>query len=101
MSKLPGRVKSALHMFIQCFQGHYKDGTTGTYDYRSISCLGFAVRSLVGAILLSSYANVGLSNNGPITTIAFLLIALSLFYAHVQPCKRQYMNVIESLLVFC
>ena len=98
MSKLPGRVKSALHMFIQCFQGHYKDGTTGTYDYRSVSCLGFAMRSLIGVILLSPYANVGLSNNGPITAIAFLLIALSLFYAHVQPCKRQYMNVIESLL---
>lgn len=41
---------------------------------------------------------VALSKNGPITGTAFLLIAVSLFYAHVQPCKKRYMNLIESLL---
>ena len=98
MFKLPGRVKSGVHMFMDCFQGHYKDGTTGTYDYRSVSAFDFALRFLVGSILASQWTNSGLSNNGPITSVASLLIAVSLFYAHFQPCKRQYMNVIESLL---
>ena len=99
ISKLPVRVQSAIHMFMDCFQGHYKDGTTGTYDYRSVSSLGFALRLLVGVMLASPWSNAGFkNNNGDLTFVAFLLIAVSLFYAHVRPCKRQYMNVIESLL---
>ena len=96
--KLPGRMNNAFHIFMECFQGHYKNGTTGTYDYRAVSCFGFALRFLVGVILTSPWTGDGLSRNGAVTNVAFLLIAVSLFYAHVQPCKLQYMNVIESLL---
>ncbi len=31
----------AIYVFIDTFQGHYKDGTNGTRDYRAASCISF------------------------------------------------------------
>jgi hypothetical protein len=89
-AKLPGRE----NLLVECFQGHYKDGTTGTYDYRA----GFASRLLVCGFMMSVWENDEVCNNSPISIVAIFLIAISLFYAHVRPCKKQYMNVLESLL---
>lgn len=93
-----GRVRSAIFMFVESFQGHYKNGTTGTYDYRSTSCIGFLLRILIGLLLSLRWSRHPDSNNGPISMIAGLLIFVSLYYALVRPCKKRYMNTIESLL---
>jgi hypothetical protein len=95
---LPDKVKNATFLFMECFQGHYKDGTAGTYDYRPVSCFCFALRLLVGLFLGGPRTYVESSKNGPITAVAIILIAVSMFYANVQPCKKRYMNVIESIL---
>ena len=77
---------------------HYKNGTTGTYDYRFVSCFGFALRLIAGYVMVSHSAKEESSKNPRITLLGFILIATSMFYAHVRPCKKQYMNVTESLL---
>ena len=94
---LPTRMTNAINLFMECFQGHYKNGTTGTYDYRFVSCLGFALRLIAGLYMARDWSR-GQGENGPITSLGFILIATSMFYAHVRPCKKQYMNVTESLL---
>ena len=43
-----GRMRSTLFLFMDNFQGcYYKNGSAGTYDYRSASCLGFFSRLVV------------------------------------------------------
>ena len=86
---------NAINLFMECFQGHYKNGTTGTYDYRFVSSFGFAI---VVYFLVSHLAKEQSSKNPEITFLGFVLVATSMFYAHVRPCKKQYMNVTESLL---
>lgn len=93
-----GRQRNAIFLFMECFQGYYKNGTADTYDYRFASCTGFLLRLLVCFSLSLNKSRFVLSKNGPLSFIIVLLIATSLFYAHVQPCKMRYMNVVESLL---
>ena len=94
------RQQNALFMFMDCFQGHYKNGTTGTYDCRFVSSIGFIVRLLVCYFLSYGWSRSHGRNNEILTYISFLLFSVSLFYAFVRPCKKQYMNVIEGLLYF-
>jgi CHASE3 domain sensor protein len=82
---------------MDAFQGYYKDGTDGSYDYRSASCIGFLLRFIV-CVLLSSHSRKPDCNNRFVMGANLTLIAVSLFYAHVRPCKKQYMNVVESIL---
>ena len=87
------RWHQAVSAFIDTFQGHYKDGTNGTRDYRAVSsvhlfiifvitwvCTGHNRRSL-----LLEYVQPG-------------FITVSLFYALARPCKQYYANIIQSLL---
>ena len=93
-----GWMRSTLFLFMDNFQGCYKNGTAGTYDYRSASCLGFFSRLVVVWLLLASYSRRANVNNSAVTRIALTLMSMSLFYALVRPYKKQYMNIIESLL---
>ena len=97
----PGRLRGLLLIFMECFQGYYKNGTTGTYDYRAASCLNFLIRLVcLGFHTHWLYSETSSQSEGSITRLAFLLAIISLFYALVRPCKKHYMNVIESLLYF-
>ena len=95
---LPTRMTNAINLFMDCFQGHYKNGTTGTYDYRFVSCFGFALRLIAGYSMASHWSRGESNVNFKMTSLGFILIATSMFYAHVRLCKKQYMNVTESLL---
>ena len=87
------RRQQAVSAFIDTFQGHYKDGTNGTRDYRAVSsvhlltlfliiwvCIGHNRRAL-----LLEYVQPG-------------FMAVSLFYSIARPCKQYYANIIQSLL---
>ena len=84
-----------LHMFVEKFQGDYKDGTKGTYDYRFLSGMYLVFRIVLVVPLQSS---IDLSSNLYIMSTLVLLFFISLFFALVRPYKKKYMNVLESLL---
>ncbi len=88
----------AIYVFIDTFQGHYKDGTNGTRDYRVASYISFLLR-IIACYIINIQA---VSKEGnPIehyVPFIFILTLTSLFYAIVQPCKVKYMNISESLL---
>ena len=93
-----GRKYHTIYVFMNTFQGHYKDGTNGTRDYRAVSCLSFLIKFVICWIF---YGEVWSKYGIPIkyySYIVHILILTSLFYSIVQPCKKKYMNVIESLL---
>ena len=81
----------ALRTFIEIFNGHFKDGTNGTRDYRFFAGLYFILRIIV---LIMSFT-------GPqfyiaISAILYSLIALLLIL--MQPYKKQIYNVVDALI---
>ena len=87
-----------LRIFTETFQGHYKDGTNSTCDYRAASSLVFIIRIIASVFFFPSTSRTGNPEHTLLPTIVYGLIALSLFYAVVQPCKKRYMNNVESLM---
>ena len=90
----------AISVFMDTFQGHYKDGTNGTRDYRAASSTSFLLRTLFYAVLCSFRSRIEVPMQSGFSIIVYCLLLTSLFYSIVQPCKKQYMNIIESL-VYC
>ena len=81
-----------LHIFMDAFQGCYKNGTDGTRDYRYFSGIYFVLRFVVIAdvfhcLRLPSYA-----------TPVFFLIVSSLLFAICRPYKRDIFNVVDCLM---
>ena len=98
-----GRKYHTIYVFMNTFQCHYKDSTDGTRDYRAVSCLNFLLHLEVCWIF---YGELRSKTRIPIVyysviVYTLILISLFLFYSIVQPCKKKYMNVIESLLYHC
>ncbi len=93
-----GRLRNALYIFMESFQGHYKNGTSGTYDYRCISSMGFILQLFVCISLTQRLSRQASCVNSVSIDSSLPLLGVSLFYAYVQPCRKRYMNVIGSLL---
>ena len=111
----------ALHIFMDTFQGSYKDGTNGTKDYRYFAAGDFVLRvavyvSLIGQMLFLKYwitFMVMLAFLGAFTIcrpfkhdrhnklhIMWLLL-LTLFYAITMPFMQQHIqvdNIIGSIM---
>ena len=85
-------------MFIEIFQGPYKDGTNGMRDYRAVSGLVFFLRFVIGIYLaLFTTSQVDDPRYIELLIMTYILVVISLFYAIAQPCKKNYMNVLESI----
>ena len=87
---LPKRSRGPLNIFMEKFHSCYRDGLDGGKDMRSIAALYFFV-------LLVSYISRSINGTNlfPLTT---LYAVCSLFIANVQPYKKKYMSVIDSLI---
>ena len=84
---LPLQWRLALSAFAETFQGHYKDGTSGTRDYRAISGLQLCLQFIVVCCYSSSKVRFYF-----ITYIQMVLVTISLFYAFTYPCKSNFNN---------
>ena len=83
-----------LHMFVERFQGDYKDGTHGTYDYRFLSGIYLVVRIVIMLPFDTTYI---VRDDGLMLSLVQLLI-VTLFLALVRPYKNNYMNNLKSLI---
>ena len=82
----------ALHMFVESFQGQYKDGTNGTYDFRMVSALFLILRILI----LASFHNYSIW----ISAVAqFAVICAVCFYAVARPYKVSIGNSVDILIL--
>lgn len=86
-----------LRVFVETFQGHYKDGTNGTRDFRAVSSLVFILRMLTTIVLYPLNARSGPPAHSISITLVYFLVILALFYAIVQPCKEKCVNYLESV----
>ena len=84
------------HVFIEKFNGYYKDGTVeGSRDYRWVSLQPFALR--IGVFILSDQFLFPHYLVYFFRSISFF--GLALFIAIVQPYQKQYMNTVDALLM--
>ena len=85
----------ALHIFIDAFQGCYKDGTNGTRDSRYFSTAFLIARVL--PIIIFAVSPVALFYGAA----QFVLITLAMLIAIVQPYKPQFSvyNAVDSVLI--
>ena len=79
-----------LHTFADAFQGGYKNGTSGTWDYRYFAGLYLLLRivSLLVLIFPATYQWL--------IQIPFPVI-VSLLFAYFRPYKNNYFNIIDGL----
>ena len=87
------RFQNALLIFMDAFQGYYKDGTTGTPDWRCFSGLYLIFRIVVITthIFAGDYRNL----------IRFLCLATaSLMFGLLRPYKENWVNFWDSVVFF-
>ena len=85
----------ALNMFVESFQGQYKDGTNGIRDFRMVSASFLILRILI----LASFINRNyylLSSLGQTT----LLVSVTCFYAIARPYKLSTMANADIVVLF-
>ena len=79
-----------LHTFADTFQGGYKNGTNGTWDYRYFAGLYLLFR----IVLLVAFI---FSLNYQWLILIPLPIFVSLMFAYFRPYKNNYFNIIDGL----
>ena len=88
------RLQQSLWIFIETFQGHYRDTSTGQRDFRAISGAHFIILLLISSACISDRIRFSL-----LPVVQLLLILVSLFYAIARPCKEPTANIVQSLLL--
>ena len=81
-------------MFVESFQGQYKDGTNGTRDFRMVSASFLIIRILIIFTFLNrNYHTWSLSSQ-----IA-LFASVTCIYAIIRPYKFNYMTTVDILIL--
>ena len=81
----------SLHIFMDTFQGHYKNGTNGTRDYRFISGVYLILRAAVYASTVLAYQIFSYAYTTLFLVFIIMLVALS------HPYKRFSYTVTDVL----
>ena len=85
-----GHIRAAFNIFVEKFYDSYRDGLDGGKDMRALAALYFILRIFV---YLISIAERYLLYN------AILIGGTAIFIAIIQPYKKAYMNIIDTLLL--
>ena len=84
-----------LNTFVDAFQGHYKDGTNGTRDLRVFSALHLLL--LTFSVLIVFPHNFLILRSIIFKQISCIMS--SLLFALFRPCKKNYANICQSLIM--
>ena len=85
-----------LHMFVESFQGQYKDGTNGTRDFRMVSASFLILRIVVLFLFLNHHR---LLSHTSILQGACFACASSI-HAITRPYKLNFMNNVDIIILF-
>jgi len=86
----------ALHMFVESFQGQYKDGTNGTRDFRGASATFLILRILI----LINFLDRQHATFTSAAILCLIVTSASCFYAIARPYKSNFMNIVDILILF-
>ena len=89
------RRQHALHMFVESFQGEYKDGTDDTHDFRMVSAVFLILRILIMASFLNRH-----SSAWPLSEVrCVVLVTAACLYAVLRPYKSNLKNNVDFLIL--
>jgi hypothetical protein len=94
--RLSGRSRAALQTFVEKFYGCYEDNFTGVRDRRRFSALYFYMR---GAVIVLYYIHAVFLTYNLWFFGVLLFTCASLLISYVQPYKKSYMNILDTLLL--
>ena len=85
-----------LHLVMDVFQGWYKDGAEGSYDFRSLSALNMILR----IVLSFTYFKVLVSREYILFEVAvgFLYVFLWVIFLALKPYKVNWMNYTDGTI---
>ena len=83
-------------MFVESFQGQYKDGTNGTHDFRMVSASFLILRILILFLFLNHHRSTFHTAESQV----FLFLCASCFHAITRPYKLSFMNNIDIVILF-
>ena len=86
----------ALHMFMESFQGQYKDGTNGTCDFRMLSASFLILRILILALFLNHHRLPEHTSE----LQGSLFAGATCLYAITRPYKLNFMNNVDIVTMF-
>jgi len=85
----------ALHIFIESFQGPYKDGTDGTRDFRMFSAAFLILRIMI----VASFMNRHLSAWPSSEVRCALFVIASCLYATLRPYRLNSSNDVDNFIL--
>ena len=85
-----------LRMFMETFQGQYKDGTNGTCDFRMVSASFLILRILILVLFLNHHRL--LSQTSELQGV--LLACATCFHAIIKPYKFNFKNNVDIVILF-
>lgn len=90
---------NSLSIFMDVFQGWYKDGTNGTSDFRAMSALYMVLRSCfaIEFTLNLMFQFDTTVNSFQWTLPSVIHIGMGCFYLTVKPYKKSWMNTVDGL----
>lgn len=83
----------ALHIFMDAFQGCYKNGTGGTRDYRWFSTVYLFVRLTVLIVGTITFTDISLCIGATMSLIVALMVSI------LQPYKSRAYNIVDTALI--
>ena len=83
----------SLHIFMDTFQGHYKDGTNGTRDLRFFSGLYLLLRVVVYTSTVVTYQIASYAYTTSVIVVAVVSVVLA------QPYKKNIYNRVDTCLL--
>ena len=86
----------ALHMFVESFQGQYKDGTNNTRDFRMVSASFLILRILILFLFTNHHRTVSRTSE----LQGVLIACASCFHAITRPYKLNFMNNVDIVILF-
>ena len=86
----------ALHMFVESFQGQYKDGTNGTRDFRMVSASFLILRILILALFLNHHRLL----SHTLILQGIFIAGVSCIHAITRPYKLNFMNNVDIVILF-
>ena len=91
----------SLSIVMDVFQGWYKDGTNGTYDFRALSALYMVLRiSFAGEFILVLMFQYRTRYDSFEWTLPSLVhFALGSFFFAAKPYKKAWMNIVDGLML--
>ena len=87
-----------LHMTMDVFQGWYKDGTDGTFDYRWMSAFYMLIRIGIGCALIIIIFTDYIGHQADIIG-GILHVFFGMFFYIANPYKKRWMNNADGFLL--